>query len=100
LLFQEGASRPLLDVNMARVIERFLRPRRLADIRQDPWLQAAAHWYARGLRSADANWAMLDFAALVCKVRKPHCDFCAVRTRCSFFKASKGKLPQRSKMSV
>ena len=27
---------------MARVIERVARPRRLADIRHDPWLQAAA----------------------------------------------------------
>lgn len=83
LLFQHGRAAPLLDVNMARVIERFIRPRRLADIRHDPWLQAAARWYARGDEVVDANWAMLDFAALVCRARKPTCGSCPVRARCN-----------------
>lgn len=50
LMFQHGRRVPLLDVNMARVIERYVRPRKLADIRYDPWLQAAAAWYARAPR--------------------------------------------------
>lgn len=83
LLFQHGQSRPLLDVNMARVLERFVRPRRLADIRYDPWLQEAAGWYARGENAARANWAMLDFAATVCKARSPCCDECPVAGRCN-----------------
>ena len=81
-VFQHGNPAPLLDVNMARVIERFLRPRRLADIRHDPWLQAAANWYVRGKRPVEANWAMLDFAALVCKARNPACGECPVEVRC------------------
>jgi A/G-specific adenine glycosylase len=86
LVFQHGKAAPLLDVNMARVIERVVRPRRLADIRHDPWLQAAANWFARGPRSAEVNWAVLDFAALVCKARKPVCDECPVSRYCSFFR--------------
>ncbi len=34
--------RPLLDVNMSRVLERYFGPRSLADIRYDPYLQNLA----------------------------------------------------------
>ncbi len=34
-----GRREPLLDENMARVLERFFGPRHLADIRFDPYLQ-------------------------------------------------------------
>ena len=82
-VFQHGKPSPLLDVNMARVIERFVRPRRLADIRYDPWLQAAAHWLVRANQPAAVNWAVLDFAALICRARNPLCSQCPVRPRCS-----------------
>lgn len=85
MMFQHGQPLPLLDVNMARVIERFVRPRRLADIRYDPWLQEAARWYVAGDAPAEKNWAILDFAALVCKARKPECPTCPVNRRCSYF---------------
>lgn len=87
MLFQHGRSTPLLDANMARVIERFVRPRRLADIRYDPWLQSAAKWFVRTGDAAATNWAILDFAALVCKARRPLCETCPVRVRCSYFRA-------------
>lgn len=93
LLFQHGQSTPLLDVNMARVLERFVRPRRLADIRYDPWLQSAAKWFVKNEDAASANWAILDFAALVCRARQPLCATCPVRTRCSYFRA----LPSRAR---
>jgi A/G-specific adenine glycosylase len=34
---------PLVDVNMARVLERFFGPRQMADIRYDPYLQDLAY---------------------------------------------------------
>ena len=83
LLFQHGQPRPLLDVNMARVIERFIRPRRLADIRSDPWLQAAAHWLVRGGQPELVNWATLDFASAVCPSRRPKCDVCPMAVSCN-----------------
>ena len=88
LLFQHGEARPLLDVNMARVIERFIRPRRLADIRHDPWLQAAAHWLVRGEHAIKINWAVLDFGSAVCKASGPKCVSCSLFSRCN----SKGQL--------
>lgn len=84
LMFQHCKAAPLLDVNMARVIERVVRPRRLADIRYDPWLQEAASWYVRGPAAAGANWAILDFAAVVCKAHRPLCASCPVSNYCAY----------------
>jgi A/G-specific adenine glycosylase len=88
-MFCHGDARPLVDVNMARVIERFVRPRRLADIRHDPWLQAAAHWLVASPRPAAVNWAILDFAALVCRARSPLCRSCPVNGRCTYYRAGR-----------
>jgi A/G-specific adenine glycosylase len=89
LMFQHGRATPLLDVNMARVIERVVQPRRLADIRYDPWLQAAARWLVRGTNAEAANWAVLDFAALICKARAPLCARCPAKSFCAYFARSR-----------
>lgn len=89
LLFQYGQSRPLIDVNMARLLERFLRRRRLSDIRYDPWLQAAAHWFVRGHNAIETNWACLDFASAICIARTPRCSSCPLFARCR----AKGPIP-------
>ena len=82
-LFQDNKPAPLLDANMARVLERYLRPRKLADLRHDPWLQEAA-WYLVGLGDARLlNWAILDLGGLVCTPRSPRCPECPVRRGCS-----------------
>lgn len=81
-LFNSKEPRPLLDVNMARVLERYFGPRELADIRDDPFLQNLAHTII--LVSNDyinTNFAILDFAALICK-RRPLCYQCPVRSGC------------------
>ncbi len=88
MLFCHGAREPLLDVNMARVLERYFGPRTLADIRYDPYLQNLAR---RVLAEADAvhlNWAILDFAALVCTNRKPRCGECLLVNKCAWFQAN------------
>ncbi len=83
LLFQHGQPRPLLDGNMARVIERFIRLRRLADLRYDPWLQAASHWLVRCDDPISINWATLDFASAVCVPATPYCEDCVLSSRCN-----------------
>lgn len=82
LVFQHGQNRPFLDVNMARLIERYVRPRKLADIRFDPWLQEAAHWLVRGEQRIEINWAALDFASALCTARSPRCAICPLAHRC------------------
>ena len=54
---------PLLDVNMARVLERFFGPRKLADIRYDPFLQTLSRCVVNAERSLQVNWAILDLGS-------------------------------------
>lgn len=84
--------RPLLDVNMARVLERYFGPRRLADIRYDAYLQRLATEVVDYHDALLVNWAVLDFAALVCTARAPHCSCCPLVDECRFAKEhSKGR---------
>ena len=81
-LLCHGKTKPLLDVNMARVLERYFGPRKLADIRYDPYLQELAYKVVDTKEPIKMNWAILDFAALVCKSRKPDCDVCPIAKCC------------------
>ena len=88
LLLCHGRREPLLDVNMARILERVYGPREMADIRYDPLLQQ----YARSLIQVDdpisVNWAVMDLAATVCLRGVPRCSECPIATLCQFAKVS------------
>jgi len=79
-------KKPLLDVNMARVIERYFGPRKLSDIRYDPYLQKLAHQVVNHENSKQISWAILDFAALICKSRIPRCSICSLSISCKYYK--------------
>jgi A/G-specific adenine glycosylase len=78
---------PLLDVNMARVLERFFGPRKLADIRYDPYLQELAGTVVSHPETVKLNWAILDFAALVCESRSPKCSNCDLKKCCKYYES-------------
>ncbi len=78
-----GRREPFLDVNMARVLERFFGPRKYANIRDDPYLHTLAARFVASPYFMDLNLAMLDLGALVCRPR-PHCDLCPLGRRCRF----------------
>jgi A/G-specific adenine glycosylase len=75
---------PLLDVNMARVLERFFGPRRLADIRFDAYLQSLSKSVVDNSEPQKINWAILDFAPAICKIN-PICKVCPVAIACTYF---------------
>ena len=81
-LFCHGRPRPLLDSNVARVLERCFGPRVLADIRYDPYLQALAMATVNCSNSIRINWAMLDLAAAVCAPKGPRCLACPLQHMC------------------
>ncbi|MCX6582545.1 MAG: hypothetical protein NT166_20425 [Candidatus Aminicenantes bacterium] len=91
LLQVYGEPAPLLDVNMSRVLERFFGPRQMSDIRYDPYLQELAFKVVNHPEARAINWAILDFAALVCKARKPSCMICKLAGECKFFRPVKRK---------
>lgn len=82
LLFCHNDPQPLLDVNMARVLERVFGPRHLADIRYDPYLQQLAANVVRCDNAIQINWSILDLAALTCLPRRPRCGACPVASMC------------------
>jgi A/G-specific adenine glycosylase len=82
-----GRPRPLLDVNMARVLERYFGPRRLSDIRYDPYLLRLAQDAIECDESLQLNWAVLDLAAMICTSRSPNCPMCPLQQGC---KCAKG----------
>lgn len=84
MVFYHGGREPLLDVNMARVLERCFAPRSLADIRYDPWLQALARSVVNHRRAREINWAVLDLAATTCIARKPRCEACPLQVCCRY----------------
>ncbi len=87
LLFCFGVPQPLLDINMARVLERVFGPRRLADIRYDPYLQNLSGKIVNSKDAKELNWAILDLAASLCLSKTPTCKNCPV---CSFCKYAGG----------
>jgi A/G-specific adenine glycosylase len=82
LLFAHHQPAPLLDTNMARVLERYFGPRRLADIRYDPYLQSLAHEIVAGTDAKAVNWGILDLGSLICRPRNPRCAQCPLVAQC------------------
>ena len=82
LLFCHGIPEPLLDTNMARVLERVFGPRKLADIRYDSYLQTLARKVVYCDNPVQLNWAILDFAATTCLIKNPRCSECPLSSLC------------------
>ena len=76
---------PMVDVNMARLIERLYGPRTLADIRHDPHINGIADRLIHlAVRPKELNWAVLDLGAAHCKARSPSCRGCPLLEVCPF----------------
>ena len=85
LLLCKNIPQPLMDVNMARVLERYFGPRKLSDIRYDPYLHDIANKIVKHEKSKTLNWSILDFAAIVCKKLKPRCKICDLKNKCKHY---------------
>ena len=83
-MFYHNRPMPLLDTNMARVIERVFKPRKLADIRYDPWLQAISKEMVSSKNAIHLNWALLDIGGTLCKPRNPNCSECPINSFCNY----------------
>ena len=84
MLLCHNEAEALLDGNMARVIERYFQPRKLKDIRYDPFLQCVSRKLVNCEESIAVNWAILDLAAAVCVVRSPKCNVCPMARHCNY----------------
>ena len=76
-------AEPMVDVNMARLIERLYGTRKLADIRYDPHINGIANRLIKLVsKPVELNWAMLDLGALHCTAHSPSCADCTLLTVC------------------
>lgn len=86
-----GEPEAMVDVNMARFVERIYGPRELVDIRYDPHINGIATRLVRLAPSAaEFNWAVLDLAAIHCRARSPTCRTCPMLEVCPEGKARVG----------
>ncbi len=83
-LFILNKRAPLLDVNMARVLSRYFDSKKTRDIRNDKELQELSRIVINVRDCKELNWSILDFAALVCKPKKPKCEICPIGSRCKY----------------
>lgn len=81
----------LLDVNMSRVLSRFFSPQQFKDVRNDKIMQDLAYNVIDIKRCRDINWAILDFAALVCKSKNPLCTGCKLKSKCKYYNLLKSQ---------
>lgn len=84
-LFVLRRPAPLLDVNMARFLERYFEPRTLKDYRYDKKLNQLAAAVTNHPNSKEINWAILDFASLICIKRNPRCNACTLLNTCNYY---------------
>lgn len=62
-MFVFNKPKPLIDVNMARVLENHFGKRKLADIRYDPYLQELCNCIVNHKNYKEINWAIIDLGA-------------------------------------
>jgi A/G-specific adenine glycosylase len=101
--FAHDIPEPLLDTNMARVVERYFGARKLADIRYDPYLQSISRVVVNSRKGVYLNWAVLDLAAAICTIREPHCAECPLAVSCTFAARAKigsGRGTRRSRRNT
>ncbi|MFM7602889.1 MAG: A/G-specific adenine glycosylase [Pseudanabaena sp.] len=81
-----GRSAAVLDTNVARIIERFfgLQGERVKSRCKILW--SAADAIAPDRDVSIWNLTLLDFGAMVCKARKPHCEKCPLQENCCYFR--------------
>lgn len=88
LVYIKDKKAPLLDVNMARVLERYFEPRVKADIRYDEKLQGYAHSIIDHPSCKLINWAVLDLGSTICTKNNPSCERCPLSQQCNYYQVN------------
>ena len=96
LSFAFGQDAPILDTNVARLLERYfgLRARMGTSTSRRLLWDLAARVIPAG-QGYDINQAMMDFGATVCTARRPACQRCALRRHCRSYPYEEPKTASR-----
>jgi A/G-specific adenine glycosylase len=94
-LFILNKRKPLLDVNMSRLLKRYFSPGEYVDVRHDKAIQSMANQIVQTKDCKTLNWAILDYAATVCTAKAPACNNCQLNVACTEFSRKKGYNPRK-----
>ena len=72
----------IVDSNIVRLYRRYFGIKTSKEGRRDKHVIEIAKIYALGRKPRKANLGILDFTALVCIPRRPHCEKCQIRRKC------------------
>lgn len=86
--FSYNQAFPIVDSTIARVLKRLLGYRTLKDAWEDKTTWQIAGEFLDKTNSARHNYALIDFAALVCTPRDPLCDKCPLNHWCIQYRGS------------
>lgn len=90
LSLSHGKDEPMVDTNAIRVVSRvfnFVSSKARARNDMKIW-KLVRSLVPRG-KSRDFNFAILDFASLVCRAGNPKCNICPFTDACAFYKKEK-----------
>lgn len=80
--FAGGHAVPVIDTNTARVAVRLFGIHARGEPRRDPLVRQFLERVVRCDNPRNVNWALLDFAAQVCRARIPICSRCPLSKMC------------------
>lgn len=85
--FAFGKREPIVDTNVVRIFTRYfgIRVRSSETLVEKVSTLAQLSLPRHGVR--EFNWALLDYAAIVCKKRNPRCPVCPLKNACASYRA-------------
>jgi len=81
-----GKNIAAVDANVCRAIGRLFGMEARGEARRDPKFREVARRLVPEGKAKEFNWAMIDFAALICKPRNPRCHVCPFAELCDYTK--------------
>lgn len=90
LCFAYGEPRPVVDVNVARVLQRFFGLPTTRDINRDEPLWGLAGQLLPKSHFKEHNLGIIDFAAKICRAVRPKCVECSLAPCCAYFTTGHG----------
>ena len=80
--FAWGERVPVIDTNTARVVARFFGIAARGELRRERHVRNLLNQMLDYRQPRELNWALIDFAAEVCRARIPRCSACPVEGSC------------------
>jgi len=89
LCFAYGNDVAVVDANVCRIIGRVFGIVSKGEARRDRRFRSVAQKMVPSGKANEFNWAMIDFAALICTSRNPKHDICQLNIFCSYYQRAK-----------